>query len=173
MMMPRGRNKALIALNRTALAWVLSGCVLCAMAALASPTSSANPYHEITERNVFGLRPPQPSRVESPPTPLPKIVLTGITTILGNKRALLKVQYPAQPPEPAKEESCILAEGQREGAIEVLAINAKTEHVKVDNSGTVSVITFEKAVPTPPAVARPQPRPYWPRLAAQAALRKY
>ena len=171
--MPRSRNKALIAFSRTTVAWVVSGSVVCALVARGSPTSSGNPYHQIAERNVFGLRPPQPSRVEPPPAPLPKVVLTGITTILGNKRALLKVQFPAQPRQPVKEESCVLAEGQRDGAIEVLEINEKTAQVKVDNSGPVSVITFQKPLPTPPAVARPQPRPYWPRLPAQAGLRKY
>jgi hypothetical protein len=172
MMKPRSRNKASIAFNRTVVAWVLTGFVLCAPVASASPTASDNPYHQIAERNVFGLRPPQPSRVEPPPAPLPKIVLTGITTILGNKRALLKVQFPAQTRQPAKEESCSLAEGQRDGPIEVLEINEKTAQVKVDNSGTVLVVTFEKPLPTPPAVARPQPRPNWPHLPAQAALRK-
>jgi hypothetical protein len=172
-MMPCTKNEALIAFSRMTVAWVLSGFLLCSLVAGASPSSSGNPYHQIAERNVFGLRPPQPPRVEPPPAPLPKIVLTGITTILGNKRALLKIQFPAQPSKPAKEESCVLAEGQRDGLIEVLEINEKTAQVKVDNSGAVSVITFEKAGPTPPAVAPPPPRPYWPRLPAQAGLRKY
>jgi hypothetical protein len=171
--MPCSKNGALIAFGRMTVAWVLSGFLQCSLVAGAGPTSSDNPYHQIAERNVFGLRPPQPPRVEPPPAPLPKIVLTGITTILGNKRALLKIQFPAQPSKPAKAESCVLAEGQRDGAIEVLEVNEKTAQVKVDNSGTVSVITFEKPPPTPPPVAPPQPRPYWPRLPAQAGLRKY
>ena len=97
-------------------------------------------------------------------------MLTGITTILGNKRALLKVQFPPKPPQPAKEQSYILTEGQRDGSIEVLEINEKTASVKVDNSGTVMEITFEKPSPTPPA-STPRPQPYWPRLPMQAGVR--
>jgi hypothetical protein len=172
-MMPCSRNKVLIAFSRLTVAWVLGGILLWCLVAGASPTAAGNPYHQIVERNAFGLRPPQPPRVEPPPAPLPKIVLTGITTILGNKRVLLRIQSPAQPSKPAKVESCVLSEGQRDGVIEVLEINEKTAQVKVDNSGTVSVITFDKPAPTPPPVAPPQPRPYWPRLPAQAGLRKY
>jgi len=169
------KNEALIAFRRITVAWVLNGLLPGTLVAGFSPTSSGNPYHQIVERNLFGLRPPQPPRVEPPPAPLPKVMLTGITTILGNKRALLKIQFPAQPSKKAKEESCILAQGQRDGVIEVLEINEKTAQVKLDNSGTLSVITFEKPVPTPPALAPPPPPPrtYWPRLPAQAGLRKY
>jgi hypothetical protein len=108
--------------------------------------------------------------VEHPSTPLPKILLKGITTIFGDKRALLKVQFPAKPPQPAKEQSYILTEGQRDGAIEILEINEKTARVKVDNCGTVMEITFEKPPPTPPPAA-PRPNPYWPRSAITAARR--
>jgi hypothetical protein len=78
---------------------------------------------------------------------------------MGDKRALLKVYLPANPPEPAKEVSCILAVGQREGPIEVLEIDEVAGTVKVNNSDTVSnshavmVLTFEKESP------RPQPPP--------------
>jgi hypothetical protein len=96
-------------------------------------------------------------------------MLTGITTILGNKRALLKVQFPSKPPQPAKEQSCILSEGQRDGAIKVLQINEKTAIVKVDNSGTVMEITFEKPGPAPPS--KPGPQPYRPQPAMQTAVR--
>jgi len=171
--MPCNKNEALIAFSRMTGAWILGGVLQCSLVAGASPISSGNPYHQIVERNVFGLRPPQPPGVVPPPAPLPKVMLTGITTILGDKRALLKIQIPAQPSRPAKAESCVLAEGQRDGLIEVLEINEKTAQVKLDNSGTVSVVTFEKPGPTPPAVAPPPPRPYWPRLAAQAGIRKY
>jgi hypothetical protein len=172
-MMLSSKNEALIAFSRITVAWVLSGLLPCSLMAGISSTYSGNPYHQIVERNVFGLRSPPPPRVEPPTAPLPKIVLTGVTTMLGNKRALLKIQFPAQPSKPVKEESCVLSEGEREGPIEVLEINEKTEQVKVNNSGTVSVITFAKPGPTPPAVAPPPPRPYWPRLPAQAGPRKY
>ncbi len=172
--MPRKRNDALTVSSRMMIAWVLGGVVLGPMVGFAGAASSIDPYHEIAARNVFGLRPP-PARVEPPPAPLPQVVLTGITTILGNKRALLKIRFPAQPSRPAKEESCILTEGQRDGPVEVLAINEKTAQVKLDNSGTVCVITFEKLPPTPPPAARPRlpPSPYWPRPVVQTTFRKY
>ena len=96
---------------------------------------------------------------------MPKITLTGITTILGNKRALMKVAPSvAKPGQASKEESLILTEGQREGEVEVLQIDERAESVKVNNSGTVMTLTFEKdgaklpATPAPRAVP-PVPSP--------------
>ena len=172
-MIPYSRNEASILFTQAKAARVLGGILLCPLLACAGPAVSGNPYRQIAERNVFGLRPPSPRHVELPPAPLPKVVLTGITTILGKKRALLKIQFPAKPAKPPKQVSCILTEGQRDGPVEVLEINEKTSQVKVANSGTISLITFEKATPTPPPVAKPQPRLYLPRLPAQAAYRKY
>jgi hypothetical protein len=119
------------------------------------PDVSSSQYQGISERNVFGLRPPptQPSPTNTP-VALPKIVLTGITTILDSKRALMKVA-PAngKQVEPGKELSLILTEGQREGEIEVLQIDEKAGSVKVNNSGTVMVLTFEKDGAKLPATA--------------------
>ena len=124
---------------------------LCLFPANGQSTSHQNPVHAIAERNLFGLTPKPPPYVpEKPSPPLPKVKLTGITTILGNKLALLKVQFPPQPREPAKDKSYILGEGQRDGPIEVLEINEKLDKVKMDNSGTVMEITFEKPAPSPP-----------------------
>jgi hypothetical protein len=115
-----------------------------------------NPYQGIVDRNVFGLRapppPPDPNEVNKPQPP--KITPTGLTTILGNKRVLFKVQQPARPPEPAKEQSFIMTEGQREGQIEVLEIDEKAGSIKFNNYGTVVTLTLEKDGPkqsnTPP-----------------------
>jgi hypothetical protein len=68
---------------------VLSSLAL-GTAAQAITDSSGGPYHGIIERNVFNLKPPAPP--PAPPDPIsqaPKLTLTGITTILGNKRALM------------------------------------------------------------------------------------
>jgi hypothetical protein len=82
------------------------------------------------------------------------VTITGITTILGNKRVLLEVAIPAKGTEPAKKESHILAEGQREGDIEVLQIDEKTGDVKLNDFGTVMTLNIEKDGPklasTPP-----------------------
>lgn len=118
---------------------------------------AGNPYSGILQRNAFGLRPPSPVLKETPHAPLPKVHLTGITTILKGKRALLKVEFPGKPSERSKEVSYILQEGQREGPIQVLAIDEKTSQVKLNNSGTITNITFETiaAAPNPPPARRP------------------
>ena len=124
------------------------------------PEANINSYKGIPERNVFGLRPP-PSQPQQEPTaaPLPKITLTGITTILESKRALMKVAAAnAKQPDPTKELSLILTEGQREGDIEVLQIDEHAGTVRVRNSGTVMVLTFEKdgaKLPATPAPGSP------------------
>src|ERR1041385_247409 len=100
--------------------------VLCAGAHAVTSDQPANPYQSIVDRNVFALKPPPPPPDPEASKPPPvKITLTGITTILGNKRALMKTPPPpGKPGEPAKQEmSYILTVGQREGDIEVLDID--------------------------------------------------
>ena len=114
-----------------------------------APGSPGQPYNAIPDRNLFGLKPPQvlPEPVKEAP-PLPKVILTGVTDILGMKLAFLKVQFPAKPGEPAKEQSMTLKEGEREGAIEVVDIDLRGT-VQVKNSGTMMPVTFDKLPPTP------------------------
>jgi hypothetical protein len=128
--------------------------------------SADNPYYGIVDRNVFGLKsPPPPPDPEANKPPPPKITPTGITTILGNKRAIFKVQMPARPPEPAKEKSYIMTEGQKEDQIEVLEIDEKAGSIKFNDYGTVVTLTLEKDAPKPqggpPVVpgAPPAPNP--------------
>ncbi|HVV73797.1 MAG TPA: hypothetical protein VHI52_20200 [Verrucomicrobiae bacterium] len=128
-----------------ALMCALLGLSLCAGARAFVPGTSGDHYQTIPDRNLFGLRAPPPATNEPPPPQLTKILLTGITTILGDKRALMKTLLPpGKPGEQAKEQSLILSEGQREGEIEVLAIDETAGSVKVNNSGTVMTLTFEK-----------------------------
>jgi hypothetical protein len=120
----------------------------------------ANPYQAIVERNLFGLKPP-PSAIkpeeQKKPDP-PKIVLNGITTITGARKALMSVSMPAKPPEPAKSQSFFLAEGERDGQIEVLEIDEKIGMVKVDDFGTVVTLTMDKdGAKLPPPSASPVP----------------
>ena len=131
--------------------------------------TSGSPYQGIVSQNVFGLVPVPTQVTVVPPAPLPKVQPVGITTMLGDKRALLKVSVPAMPPEPAKELSCILTVGQREGHIEVLAIDERAGSVTVNNSGTVQVLTLEKDSPRPQTpFVPPPPTP----LPIQAAARR-
>lgn len=111
-----------------------------------------NPFKSIVTRNPFGLipTPVAPPAVEAPPPPS-NIKLTGITTILGIKNALLMVQEPGPG---GKSQSYILTEGQREGQIEVMAIDNIAGTVKVSNAGTVATLSFDKdglKAPTAPA----------------------
>ena len=110
--------------------------------------ASGHPYTSVAARNVFHLLPPTPAPVP-PPAPLPKVTLVGITTIPHEKRAFLKVQFPAQPPAPPREVSCVLTLGQREGAIEVLAIDETAGTVTVNNSGTEMVLHFATGASPP------------------------
>ena len=104
-----------------------------------------NPYVKIVDRNVFGLKPPAPPpSPESLRPPPPKITLTGITTIGGVKRVLMRVPLPARPPEPAKEESFMMTEGQRDGEIEVLEIDERTGTVRIKNYGSEMTLNLDK-----------------------------
>jgi hypothetical protein len=124
---------------------MLGGVVLYGLATNAPAISPDNPYNAITTRNVFGLKPPPPPPPDpaSIKPPAPKLFLTGITTILGNKRALLKGTYSPAAGEPAKEQFLMLGEGQRDGNVEVIKIDEKASLVTVDDFGTVTNITFE------------------------------
>ena len=143
---------------------MLAGLASCAAANAATSDSSDSPYQAIVERNVFGLKPPPPPPdPEANKPPPPKITLTGITTILGNKRALMKMTPPATPGAPAKEQAFTLGEGQREGDLEVLEIDEKAGTVKVNNFGTVSTLNWEdngiKTAAAPPPGPVPGAKP--------------
>jgi hypothetical protein len=126
--------------------------------------TAAHPYLGIAGSNVFRLQPMQLHPTVAPPPPLAKVRLVGITT-LGDKRALLKVRLPANPPAPAKEISCILAVGQWDGPVEVLEIGEVAGTVKVKNSETVMMLTFEKESPRPQPPSLPPDLPPTPPMA--------
>jgi len=128
-----------------------------------------NPFQSIVERNVFAIKPPPPVEekpVEAlpPPPPPTKVVLTGILNILGPPRALLEVaeNEPGKQPNTKKP---ILREGEREGAIEVLAIDIVKNIVRIRNGNIETNLTFEAlkqttapamaAAPTSPALNMP------------------
>jgi hypothetical protein len=176
----------------------LHALLVCEAIALASAPGFAasiarNPYQEIVERNVFALKPPPaPMSAEDAANanrpPLPPIKLTGITTILGGKRAFLNVQMPAKPPEPAKPMSYMLSEGQRDGEIEVLEIDEKGGSVKLNAFGVITNVPFEvikssaapatgghfgapTGIPAPPANAFQRGSPFGGRTIPTRTLR--
>jgi hypothetical protein len=128
-------------------------------------------YQKIPERNLFNLR--EPTLVETNAQKeipaLPKVTLNGITTILGRKLALLTLPAkPAKAGEAAHDEYLTLAVGERQGEIEVLAIDEKKGSVNIKNSGTPTLLTFEKdgvktkpsgTIPNPPGAPSQNPAP--------------
>jgi hypothetical protein len=111
-----------------------------------------NPYHAIVERNVFDLKPPPPppSAPTVTNTPPPNVKLTGITSMLGTKRAFFMVAPAAQPGKPpGKEESFIIEEGQRQGVIEVLEINQRAATVRIKNDGNESTLALDTSPKLP------------------------
>lgn len=161
---------------------VAGSLAFCTAAAAVTEDAPAagNPYLAIVERNVFGLKPPPPPPdPEANKPPPPKILLQGITTFGGVKRVLFKMAEPPKAGQPGKgEQSYVLAEGQRDGEVEVLEINPVAGTVKVNNYGTVTELDFEKngikapaapaaaaagappgSVPAPPKPGAPFPNP--------------
>jgi hypothetical protein len=118
-----------------------------------------NPYSAIVERNVFNLHPPPPPINPADlikKAPPPKITFTGITTILGIKKAFLTVP----PSKPGPPESIILSEGQAQNDIEVKHIDEKAGVVQVINHGEPQTLDFEHDAPKivgPPPGVQPIP----------------
>ena len=98
-----------------------------------------NPYTPIVTRNMFDLVPvpvgPPPD--STPATPPPKITPNGIMTIFGKLQALFKVAGVAKPGQPAKDESYILGEGERQDDIEVQKIDEKAAIITFNNHGKI------------------------------------
>ncbi len=69
--------------------------------------------------------------------PPPEIKLNGLTTILGDKRALFKVRNDSGPVE-----SYFLAEGQSAGAIKLLSVDIRAGKIKVNNHGVVQTVSL-------------------------------
>lgn len=121
----------------------------------------ANPYSSIVERNPFGLKPPPPPDPDAgkppppPPAPLATVELTGITSILSSKRALLEIV-----PGPGKPMlKPILAEGERVESVEVVSINVEKNEVVLKNGNITTNLTFKVAkasgAASPPGAAVP------------------
>ncbi len=101
----------------------------------AAPESQTNPYHTVVEHNVFGLKPSPMTTSQTGETP-PQIILNGIMTIFGDRRALFKTPATSTMFGPVKERSYMLAEGQRDGEIELLSVDMKAGAIKVNNHGS-------------------------------------
>lgn len=133
----------------------LLGCILLVGPGLV-PTFSedaSNPYSVISERNVFHLNPPPP-----PPEPektkadLPVIKLSGFFKVGARTRALFSSM-------PKKKEDrwtyYNLAEGEKEGVLEVVKIDEADGKVDIMNSGTRATLTLKDDTVAPMAAAAP------------------
>jgi hypothetical protein len=137
---------------------VLGIAAYCAEAGVVGGASSAEQYEKIPQRNLFGLREPVQPTIESPKPQLPKITLSGITT-MGSKLVFLKVQFPPKPGEQQGEQSFMLTAGQREGGIEILEINENAKTIRVNNFGTEMTIGFDKDAAKVAGAPPPGPGP--------------
>ena len=106
---------------------------------IARASQDANPYQAIVGHNSFGLSPLPSPDVQDSKSPPPEITLNGLMTIFGDKRALFKVRV-----QSGEEKSCILLEGQRDGDIELLAVDMKKDTIIVNNHGVIQTITICK-----------------------------
>jgi hypothetical protein len=118
-------------------------------AAVAGPQPGADtPYASIVTRNMFGLvpiPPPDPDAGKPPVEPPPKITPNGIMTIFGRDQALFKVANKPKQGQQPKEDSYVLAEGERQDDIEVVKINHETSVITFNNHGTMQELPLVEA----------------------------
>ncbi len=145
--------------------YILGLMIMCSSALDLRAGSSDAPYDLIAKRNIFGLNPPpstpSPTNFTAPP---PKVILTGIITVFGDKRALLKTASPAAAPTEAKgPRYYMLAEGQRDGDLEILQVDEKAGTVALKNAGVSFTLGFSKETPEHVSLAPVPPKiePDW------------
>src|SRR6059036_665288 len=142
----------------------------------AAADARPNPYGQIVDRNVFGLKPPPPPQVDTSkeePKPPPNVKLTGISN-LAQKRAFIEVTEqavkPGQPPGTVNRP--ILSEGEAAYGVEVLSIDVERSIVRIRNAGVESDLTFEPLKSTTnsaPAAYSSGPQPHSVGVPAAAA----
>jgi hypothetical protein len=153
--------------------WIWLTATVLVAACDARADARANPYDSIVERNPFGLKPPPPPDPDAgkppppPPAPLAVVELTGITSILSSKRALLEIV-----PGPGKPMlKPILAEGERVESVEVVSINVEKNEVVLKNGNITTNLTFKVAKASGPATPPPPGAP--PAAVPQPAQTSY
>jgi hypothetical protein len=124
---------------------LLAGVIVLTAAGTLFAVTETDRYGAIVRRNAFNLREPEPPKPPPEPPPTIKVNLTGITTLLSNKRVFLLIQEQGKQPE-----SKMLSEGDRDGQIEVISINEVEGSVKIKIGDKESVLTFEKDGIKPP-----------------------
>ena len=109
---------------------------------------ASNPYSAIPERNVFALVPiPVPPTVdpETLKDPPPKITHNGTMNLFGQMQVLFKVAVKPLPGQPAKDQSYVMAEGERQDDITVVKIDSKTGIITFNNHGKIQELPLVEA----------------------------
>ena len=146
--------------NNKTLACLLAGVT--AAVQTVSAITADNPYTSaITNRNLFSLKSAAemaPPVTPLPPPNIPLVKLTGLTTLMGGKRCILRIPVPARGQVPAKEVSLFKAEqDSMEEGIQVLEIDLAAARVKINNNGTEQTLDLAKDSPKPAASVAPVP----------------
>jgi hypothetical protein len=119
-----------------------------------------NPYQDIVNRNAFALKPPPPPPPpgsEQPPASPVDVLLTGITTLGGVKKVLLQVVEKAPGKQGQPKLPPPLVEGDVEGRVEIVSIDADKGAVMIKIDGNEKTLTFEKDAPKSGGGAGPVP----------------
>ena len=128
-------------------------------AAVSEPKNS--PYEPIIERNSFALKPPpppiDPATLVQPPSQV-KIMFTGIYRQKGTQKACFALTDSSRnPPETTY---LSLSAGEKQGNIDVVAIDDKEETVRIKNAGAPMLLSFKDNSPKPAGAAAPPPGAY-------------
>ncbi len=136
----------------------------------ASTPLPKNPYSSIVARNPFGLKPepppPEPPAPEPPPVSPTSLKLTGITTLLGGKRAMFVVEEPGK----TNLVSDLVREGDWDTYItnlQVLSIDERAGAVRVMYGGKELALNFKEHGIKPPTSPLPAPGAPVPGLPAR------
>jgi hypothetical protein len=109
--------------------------------AAAVPDDDSNPYAVISERNVFHLNPiPPPPAPETPKADLPEIKLSGFLRIGKTQHALFSCTPKDKKDGPIYYD---LADGEKEGILEVVKIHDDRGEVDIVNSGTPLTLSLK------------------------------
>ena len=117
----------------------LAATLLAQDAPKAASPLPGNPYLPAATRNLFGLASPTPVNPD-PQKFLPKIIVTGVYSVFGRARVLVKISGGGGP-----DRLCNLGEGQDEDDVTVECIGGQKGIVTFKNHG------FEQEVALPGA----------------------
>ena len=110
----------------------------------------SNPYSDIADKNIFRLNPEPPPEVA--PAPKPEIPMVKITGFVRNGRQT-RALFVSEPKDKKEAPTYFdLAEGERQGFLELVRIHLDTEEADVINSGVPATLSFKEdsLTPSPP-----------------------